>query len=57
MRNRATVGKTSFALEKVYTRYETKQSIVTEVYANTFDDQKELKKIKINLQKNIDETY
>ena len=39
MRNRATVGETSFALEKVYTRYETKQSIVTEVYANTFDDQ------------------
>ena len=45
MRNRATVGETSFALEKVYTRYETKQSIVTEVYANTFDDQNELKKI------------
>jgi len=51
MRNRATVGETSFALEKVYTRYETKQSIVTEVYANTFDDQNQLKKIKISLDK------
>ena len=51
MRNRATVGETSLALEKVYTRYETKQSIVTEVYANTFDDQNELKKIKISLDK------
>ena len=51
MRNRATVGETSFALEKVYTRYKTKQSIVTEVYANTFDDQNELKKIKISLDK------
>ena len=44
MRNRATVGETSLALEKVYSRYETKQSIVTEVYANTFDDQNEIKK-------------
>ncbi len=51
MRNRATVGETSLALEKVYTRYETKQSIVTEVYANTFDDQNQLKKIKISLDK------
>ena len=51
MRNRATVGETSFALEKVYTRHETKQSIVTEVYANTFDDQNELEKIKISLDK------
>ena len=51
MRNRATVGETSFALEKVYTRYETKQSIVTEVYANTFDDQNQLKEIKISLDK------
>ncbi len=51
MRNRATVGETSFALEKVYARYETKQSIVTEVYANTFDDQNQLKKIKISLDK------
>ncbi len=51
MRNRASVGETSSALEKVYTRYETKQSIVTEVYANTFDDQNELKKIKISLDK------
>ena len=51
MRNRATVGETSFALEKIYNRFETKQSIVTEVYANTFDDQNELKKIKISLEK------
>ena len=51
MRNRSTVGETSLALEKVYTRYETKQSIVTEVYANTFNDQNELKKIKISLDK------
>ncbi len=51
MRNRATVGETSFALEKVYTRYETNQSLVTEVYANTFEDQNELKKIKISLDK------
>ena len=51
LRNRATVGETSLALEKVYTRYETKQSIVTKVYANTFDDQNELEKIKISLDK------
>ena len=51
MRNRATVGETSFALEKIYTRYETKQTIVTEVYAKNFQHKNELKKIKKALDK------
>ena len=51
MRNRATVGETSLALEKIYKRFETKQSLVTEVYAKTLDNQNELKKIKTSLEK------
>ncbi len=45
IRNRATIGETSFALEKVYGRHESDQIIQKNIYADNYSKKENLKKI------------
>ena len=45
MRHRATLGETSFALEKVYGRHEAKQKIETNIYAKNYSNKKNLLRV------------
>ena len=51
MKNRATVGEVSYALEEVFGRFEGKPAISKNIYASHFDELEKLEDLKDDINK------